>query len=266
MFMKQELWMVYRLVREFGVDPIKQISTLKGLTWYFQDLSELKRQQQASKAHFALCGYYPFLKEKFSEGGTAKGHYFHQDLLVARRIFKNNPKTHVDIGSRIDGFVAHVAAFREIIVFDIRPLESNIPNVKFKCADLMTDPKEELVDFCDSLSCLHALEHFGLGRYGDPINYDGYLCGLENIYRILKKGGKFYLSVPIGPQRLEFNGQRVFSLSYLLSLLQDHYQIDHFSLVDDKGDLDENVELTPDKIESNFDCRYGLGIFEMTKI
>ena len=52
----------------------------------------------------------------------------------------------------------------------------------------------QLVDYCDSLSCLHALEHFGLGRYGDPVNYDGYLLGLNNLWAMLKKGGKFYFS------------------------------------------------------------------------
>ena len=26
--------------------------------------------------------------------------------------------------------------------------------------------------YCDSLSCLHALEHFGLGRYGDAVDFE----------------------------------------------------------------------------------------------
>ena len=46
--------------------------------------------------------------------GESQGHYFHQDLLVANQIFLNSPERHIDIGSRIDGFVARVAAFREI--------------------------------------------------------------------------------------------------------------------------------------------------------
>ena len=31
----------------------------------------------------------------------------------------------------------------------------------------------------DSLSCLHTLEHFGLGRYNDPINVKGFEIGLK---------------------------------------------------------------------------------------
>jgi len=68
------------------------------------------------------------------------------------------------------------------------------------------------------------MEHFGLGRYGDPVNYDGYLLGLNNLYQILKIGGKLYFSVPIGPQRIEFDAHRVFSLSYLLELFYGKYK------------------------------------------
>ena len=71
--------------------------------------------------------------------GIAKGHYFHQDLLVSQMIFNDNPKNHIDIGSRIDGFIAHVASYREIEVADIRKLDSNIKNVKFSHYDFMKD-------------------------------------------------------------------------------------------------------------------------------
>ena len=76
------------------------------------------------------------------------------------------------MGSRIDGFVAHVAAFREIEVFDIRPLTHKIPGVVFRRVDILDLP-EALENYCDSLSSLHALEHVGLGRYGDPIDAEG---------------------------------------------------------------------------------------------
>jgi hypothetical protein len=185
---------------------------------------------------------------------------------VARRIFKNNAAMHVDVGSRVDGFVAHVASFRPIIIIDIRNMSIAIPNVTFVQADLMNYPSHGLVEFCDSLSCLHALEHFGLGRYGDPINFDGHLVGLSNLTALLKKGGKFYLSAPIGQQRIEFNAHRVFSVGYLLECLTDKYRIDHFSYVDDHGDLHEHVNMSNMEVERNFDCSYGCGIFEMTKL
>ncbi len=169
----------------------------------------IKNQAKYSKIDFSFGKLYPRLEEAKRESGVASGHYFHQDLLVASLIFKNNPEKHVDIGSRIDGFVAHVASYRKIEAWDIRELSNTTGNINFRRFNLM-DKDFNLKDYCDSLSCLHALEHFGLGRYGDEVNFEGHLIGWKNIYNILKKGGKLYFSVPIGSQRIEFNAHRVF--------------------------------------------------------
>lgn len=263
--MKEMLLPAYSLLRAFGIDPLQTFASVRGLPGYVSDLKKIKLQQAGSKEPFRLGRYNPCLADRFAQSGCAKGHYFHQDLLVARRIFSNRPTRHVDVGSRVDGFVAHVAAFREIEIIDIRPLSSRIPNVEFIKADLMSDVDEKMIDYCDSLSCLHALEHFGLGRYGDPVNVDGYLKGLENMSLILQKQGKFYLSVPIGPQRIEFNAHRVYSVAFLTKLLRNTYDVDKFSYVDDKGDLHEDVDIDASESATNFNCRYGCGIYELTK-
>jgi len=238
---------------------------LKGLPFYLKDYYEIKQQAKQSKGDFPFGKFYPCLNDRFRESGIASGHYFHQDLLVANKIFKNKPAKHVDIGSKVDGLVAHVASFREIEVFDIRDLKCDIQNVRFKRIDLM-DKSIHLSDYCDSVSCLHALEHFGLGRYGDKVDYNGHLVGWENIYRLLKKNGKFYFSVPIGEQRTEFNAHRVFSLKYLLTMFAGKYKIDSFAYVDDSGHLITDVELKEKHVQDNFSCHYGCGIFELSKM
>lgn len=237
---------------------------LKSLRIYRENLAELKRQQADSGLEFPLGKPYPCLNDRFMQSGTAKGHYFHQDLLVARRIFDARPERHLDVGSRVDGFVAHVAAFREIEVLDVRALENSVPNVRFRQCDLMADLPDEFVESTGSLSCLHALEHFGLGRYGDPVCYEGYLKGFANLSRIVKPGGTFYLSVPIGPQRIEFDAHRVFSLRYLLELVNDEFLVEEFSYVDDAGDLHEDVDVSGG-VEDNFGCRFGCGILVLKK-
>ncbi|NTV83428.1 MAG: DUF268 domain-containing protein [Bacteroidales bacterium] len=193
-----------------------------------------------------------------------KGHYFHQDLLVARKIFEYNPVRHIDIGSRTDGFVAHVAVFREIEIFDIRPQVSTVKNILFRQADFMQLP-EDLYSCCDSVSSLHAIEHFGLGRYGDPLDPDGHLKAIRNIFNMLKPAGKFYFSVPIGSQRIEYNAHRVFDVSYLLDKLQPMFELKSFSYINDEGDLFEAVVPDPEKIKTNYGCKYGCGIFELDK-
>jgi hypothetical protein len=241
------------------------LTYLRGLPAFRKEYREIRRQAGTSPQAFPFGRTYPCLEDRRQESGVATGHYFHQDLLVAGRIFANRPARHVDIGSRIDGLVAHVASFREIEVLDIRELTSPAPNILFRRADLM-DPDFALQDYCDSVSCLHALEHFGLGRYGDRLDYRGHLLGWENIRKMLKKSGKLYFSVPIGKQRIEFNAHRVFSVATLLSMIDGRYRLDAFSLVDDAGDLKRDPAMTPEAIRGDFGCHYGCGIFELTKV
>ncbi len=229
-----------------------------------KDYRKLKKQKGKS-ADFIFGNSYIITNDKHTFSGTMSGHYFHQDLLVARRIYENNPKKHVDIGSRQSGFVAHVAVFREIEIFDIRPQENPVRNVVFKQADLTLLPPG-MENYCDSISSLHAIEHFGLGRYNDPIDYWGHLKALDNIYKMLQIGGRFYFSTPIGRQRIEFNAHRVFNLSYLLALFKGKFVVEAFSYVDDKGNLHENVTLDEQYVMNNFNCHYGCGIFELKKI
>ena len=200
----------------------------------------------------------------YAEGGSLSHEYFWQDLHVARLIFNANPEIHVDIGSRVDGFVAHVASFREIEVFDIRPITQTVPGIKFKQADFM-DPDSAIYSYCDSVSCLHTLEHFGLGRYGDRIDPEGFVIGFQNIVRLLKSGGTFYLSVPIGVSRVEFNAHRVFDPQDIIDLAKANgLQLERFSLFTAENgfvEFDSGRGIT--KSERSID--YGLGIFTFNK-
>jgi len=236
---------------------------------YRSDYKTLKKLK-GNNDDFALSNKRPQLMDRYQSAGSLKGGYFHQDLLIARRIFENKPLKHIDVGSLICGFVAHVASFREITVIDIRPPENDVKNISFIQQDFMAELPEKLLECCDSLSSLHALEHFGLGRYGDPVNYYGHLVGLENLYKMLQKGGTLYLSVPMGiPQRIEFNSHRIFSLKYLLKQIEGKFNLIRFSYVNDKGDLCENVDLTEENINSNFGVKgngwEALAIFELEK-
>jgi hypothetical protein len=262
--MKRKLLNFYITLYSFGFDPIKTFHSIKGIPSFVHDYVKIKK---LVTKEFKLGKLYPCVGDRYGKSGTAKGHYFHQDLLIASKIYQNKPIRHMDVGSRIDGFVAHVASFREIEVMDIRPLENNIKNIIFRQADMMKDVPPELIESCDSLSCLHALEHFGLGRYGDPINVEGYILGYNNLCKMLKPKGILYLSVPIGPQRIEFNAHRVFSVRHLLNMFKGKFEIEEFSFVDDKDEnLHKNVSLEESLIDKNFGCKFGCGIFCLKKI
>lgn len=263
--MKTILRKIYKTFLLFGFDAKVFINAFrpKKNSWFHTDLKAFKKQKGNDNT-FQWGPLYPIVADKNDEGGIMKGHYFHQDLFIARLIHLANPQKHLDIGSRTDGFVAHVASFREIEIIDIRPIQSHVKNIVYRQADLMELPSD-LMNYCDSISSLHAIEHFGLGRYGDPIDYFGYLKAINNIGKILKSGGTFYFSVPIGPQRIEFNAHRVFSIQYLIEMLTPIFIIKDFSYVNDTGDFYEDVELNEKNIASNFGCHYGCGIFTCIK-
>ncbi|MFT7196785.1 MAG: SAM-dependent methyltransferase [Marinoscillum sp.] len=251
------------ILHYFGFYPEQLVTNLAGIPWVWSDYTKLKKQNKKTGGSVKFGVPIPYFKDKNDTSGNLSGHYFHQDLVVAQKIFKNTPVKHVDIGSRTDGFVTHVASYRNIEVLDIRESSAQVPNITFIQADLMSNDKK-WIDYTDSVSCLHVIEHFGLGRYGDSIDIDGHWKGLNNIHKLLKPSGKFYFSTPIGPEKIHFNAHRVFNLSTLRDYFLDLYTIDDFSYVDDHGTHHAPVKIT-DGLSNNFNCRFGCGIFELTK-
>jgi SAM-dependent methyltransferase len=246
-----------RLLLHLGADP-RRITALRKYPDY------RAQYRQFRKLGGTITHSYPILTDYDAEAGSASGHYFHQDLLVASFIHGRNPARHIDIGSRIDGFVAHVASFRRIEVMDIRDL-GNVghPNISFIKADLM-DGGGLQSHMSDSVSCLHAIEHFGLGRYGDPLDPNGHLKGFNNIIRMLKPGGTLYISFPIGAaNEVHFNAHRVFHPRDIFgwAVDRDCLKLNRFDFVDDRGSLHKDVNVRA----VDLDVAYGCGIYTFEK-
>lgn len=238
-------------LRILGVD-LQSIFNLRNLPRYLREFRLFK------KSGGSVGRIYPMIGDYKSSAGVMSGHYYHQDLYVAQKIFLKNPERHIDVGSRIDGFVAHVAAFREIQVLDIRNLISKSKNIVFRQADLMNPASKS--EKADSVSCLHVLEHFGLGRYGDSINPNGHLVGFQNLAEMVTIGGHLYLSFPIGDERVEFNAHRVIGPRSPLTWDSGDCELKlvDFAFVDDSGDL--HPASTIDSAVS-YQLAYGCGIY-----
>ncbi len=225
-----------------GFDPRKTWAATRALPTYLKGYLAMKRQI-SNPGKYAIR-IVPTLSDLHAASGVAKGHYFHQDLWAAREIFKRNPLRHVDVGSRVDGFVAHVLSFREIEVVDFRKLESKVQGLSFMQANMM-DESAQLVNIADSVSCLHALEHFGLGRYGDPIDTEGWRKGVKNVAAVAKPEAYLYLSVPVGRPAIEFNAQRIFDpADFVDEAVKNGLELVSFSMVDDAGDFYPNAAMS----------------------
>lgn len=249
--MKRFLGRIFSLL---GIQPFTLIA-IRHLPRFFSEAQTFKRLGGSISLR------YPILSDYKELAGTMKGHYFHQDLFVAKQIFHDNPKRHVDVGSRLDGFVAHVASFRDIEVLDIRNVTSQVPGIKFTQADLMQDSAVR----SDSVSCLHAIEHFGLGRYGDEVDPQGHLKGFSSIASIVTKGGVLYLSFPISKvERTEVNAHRVFDPRSVFSWPGiEGFKLEKFSFVDDAGDFFEDVQISDAESQQ---LVFGCGIYTLRKL
>ena len=251
----------------WGLQPRSTVSAITGLPRIRRDRKDYEKQRTASKVpeEFPIRGKMPIVGDWKMEAGEASGHYFHQDLLVAREIHRRSPDRHIDVGSSIYGFVSHVASFRKIDVIDVRPVLHSVEGIRFIQADITSLPSD-FDEAADSVSCLHALEHMGLGRYGDPVDYEGWRMGLQNLARMVRSSGVLYLAVPIGiTQRVEFNAHRVFSVPFMSQELDQLFDIEDFSYVDDFGVLHEHVDLSTEAADNSFGLDYGCGIWTVLR-
>jgi hypothetical protein len=192
-------------------------------------MAQFRRENRRESFTPRLTTLWPIIYEWDSEAGNLS-YYFWQDLWAAKKIFQRNPSVHFDVASRIDGFVAHLLAYRSVTLIDIRPLPYKIEGLDFIQGNA-TDMSAIKDNSLESLSSLCAIEHFGLGRYGDPVDPEACFKALKEMQRVLAAGGRLYIAVPIGREHIHFNAHRIFSPQTILSSLPE-LRLADFAVID----------------------------------
>lgn len=199
---------------------------------------------------------WPVISDKYAPAGQVEN-YFWQDLWAAKLIIQSGVKKHFDIGSRLDGFIAHLLASGiDVTMIDIREFPSEIDHLH-TIVDDATSLRQIPDESIGSMSALCSLEHFGLGRYGDPVDPEACFKCFDNIQKKLKKGGEFYLSMPVGRERVEFNAHRVFYASTITECFHN-LRLKEYSCTA-QGKIECNVDIHKyDNDSHNGEWRYGL--------
>jgi mannosyltransferase OCH1-like enzyme/SAM-dependent methyltransferase len=255
------LWVMQVVLCGLDLNPGLLLRRLRAFPKFYKDLQLFKSQTDWT------IQVEPRLDDAIEQAGSL-GEYFWQDLFLARRILELAPEKHVDVGSRIDGFVGHLACTRKLDVIDIRPLTMKIPGVTFHQIDITSLPESWLAQ-SDCVTCLHSIEHFGLGRYGDPLDPDGWKTGLLNLSRLVKPGGRLILSTPIGSQRVKFNSHRIFHPATIAKQATEiGLKLDSFAYHSIEGSGESHIVVS-ENWGADFDSlgaiKYSLGIFEFKK-
>lgn len=233
-------------------DPIKFFNGLGGYLWFIRDFVLFNKLY---KDGLRFTDIFPQLHDKVSLT-PFDAHYYHQQLWVFENVYSHKPTKHVDIAStyEMSGYLSKIVPTDFV---DIRPFKVDLKNLTIIDGSILALPYADAS--LESISCLHVIEHIGLGRYGDPIDPDALRKACLELSRVVAVGGILYLSTPIGKKNVYFNAHRVSDPDYILSLFPN-YELLTFLAVDDNGTLVSN-SLPHDYINSN----YALGMYKLRR-
>lgn len=210
-----------------------------------------------NRSEFELSWHdrYPIMHENTSTT-PFDSHYIYHPAWAARILAKTRPARHIDISSTLH-FCTIVSAFLPVEFYDYRPATLQLSGLISKSADLLGLPFAN--DSVESLSCMHVIEHVGLGRYGDPLDADGDLKAIAELKRVLSKNGTLLFVTPVGKPVIRFNAHRIYSYAQIVSYFSD-LQLRQFALITDKK------EFIVDASKSEADLqKYGCGCWWFAK-
>ena len=154
-------------------------------------------------------------------------HYVYHTAWAARKLAIIKPNYHVDIASLLY-FSTIVSAFIPVKFYEYRPPNFDLQDFQADFVDLKNLHFDD--NSIKSLSCMHAVEHIGLGRYGDEIDPDGDIIAINELKRVLAYNGDLLFVVPIGKSRIQFNAHRIYSHNKILEYFKD-FKLMEFAIV-----------------------------------
>jgi len=116
-----------------------------------------------------------------------------------------------------------------VVQFGGKPTTVEYRRINHNIEGLKTFTVEELeasdLQFDCALS-ISAIEHSGLGRYGDVLDPEADFKAMDAYRRHLKPGGLLFLQVPVGRDALVWNAHRIYGAGRLPRLLRGWERVD----------------------------------------
>ncbi|OWK71756.1 DUF268 domain-containing protein [Pedobacter sp. AJM] len=227
----------------------------QSLDWFKEQFSLFKEKTKEVRFECSEDDLYPCLNDSTESTGF-DAHYIYHPAWAARILKEINPVKHIDISSTLH-FCSIISAFIPVEFYDYRPADLNLSNLLSQKADLTQLFFES--NSIECLSCMHTIEHIGLGRYGDPIDPDGDLKAINEIKRVVKKGGSILFVVPVGKPKIMFNAHRIYDPKMIIDYFSG-FELRKFSLVTDQNDFIDQAEINEGTAQT-----YGCGCFWFIK-
>jgi len=217
------------------------------------------KQENAPRFALAWKDRWLHLRDATATTGFDR-HYVYHTAWAARIVARINPQHHVDVSSSLY-FVTSVSAFVHTKFIDYRPADLQLSGLTSNAGDLMALPFES--ESLPSISCMHVVEHIGLGRYGDTLDYNGDLKAIAELKRVVAIGGSLIFVVPIcGKARIQFNAHRIYEYKQVIEMFPE-FDLAEFALIPDDGS-EEGLIRNADPIIADRQ-QYGCGCFHFVK-
>lgn len=197
---------------------------------YLADYLRFRSLAKNGRRRFSLRwrDRYPCLADKTNKTSFDR-HYIFHPAWASRILAETSPEYHVDISSTLY-FCSLISAFIPVHFYDYRPADLDLSGLTSGAVDLLA------LAFADqsikSLSCMHVVEHVGLGRYGDPLDPDGDLKAISELKRVLAVGGDLLFVVPVGRPEIMFNAHRIYAYEQILEYFMG-LTLKEFALIPD---------------------------------
>ncbi len=197
-----------------------------------KDFNNFKSKTKNERFQIKWENISPCLDDK-TQNTDYGSHYTLHPAWAARILKKINPVKLVDIASYTK-FNAIISAFIPVDFYDYRPAKIELSNMLSTHADITKLPFED--KSIQTLSCMHVIEHIGLGRYGDPIDPEGDIKAITELIRVLAIDGNLLFAVPLANEpKIRFNSERIYSHEQIMEYFSGLKLIE-FSIIADFPD------------------------------
>ncbi len=196
---------------------------------FFPEFNKFK-QMNDGRFNVSLANILPIITNETQETGFDR-HYVYHTSWPLRKLMQINPAVHTDFSSSLY-FIGMASAHFNIDFYDYRPADIVLDKLKTGSCDLNNLHFES--NSIESLSCMHVIEHIGLGRYGDEIDPKGDLKAISELKRVCSINGNLLFVVPVGKPRILFNANRVYSVEQIISYFAG-FDLVEFSLITDNA-------------------------------
>lgn len=223
--------------------------------WYVQDREKYINLYRGYFGAEPEIVEFPQINDK-TDNTEFDPHYTYQGPWVMRHLLNEKPEKHIDIGSWT-AYLGFFSSLQPTEFVDIRPANLQLPGLSVKTGSILDLPYGNKK--VKSVSCLHVVEHIGLGRYGDDLDPAGTLKALDELQRVLAYGGHLYLSLPVGREITYFNAHRVTHPNTVIKVLNELTLVSMSAVMDDGSYLEDPKKTVLAR------QKYACGLFHFTR-